>query len=409
MKTLLTVAGALSAACLSCSSGGGAAERSAFVSATVGPDGALTVDGRAFRATGAVLRLLDDGASVTLASEAEAKDHLRPGMVVVVKGRLAPDGRSGTADEILYRAVLRGPLAGRGESLLAVGAADVAIDAATVVLDASGARTAYDALPAGGRVEVSGWPETGTRVRATLVRALPGEPALALRGWSLAAPVDGRFAFSFLQGGAQAVVVDAGAAAAPVPANALVRVGGGSIAAGVLDATSVRVEAQLLPLPEDRAVVDGVVTEGDLASFAVGEHRVRTTAATAYDGVPSGSTAAAGFARGVRLVAEGSFDGQDVVAERVRFVGVDRRAGRIVPGSFAIANPATSASFEVGGAVVVVDGGTRLADRDGAPLTIRQLAELHAAQPEGLPVAIHGDARADGAMQAHRVDVTDGA
>lgn len=41
----------------------------------------------------------------------------------------------------------------------------------------------------------------------------------------------------------------------------------------------------------------------------------------------------------------------------------------------------------------------------GAPLTIRQLVELHGAEPAGLPLVVHGYARADSSVHALRMDV----
>jgi len=121
----------------------------------------------------------------------------------------------------------------------------------------------------------------------------------------------------------------------------------------------------------------------------------------------AGSSAEALFAPGVRLFADGARQGGDIVAERVWFVEVLRLAGRITPGSFHILNPAVAGSFTLGGTIVVVDAGARIA-AGGAPITLLQLRELHSAQAAGLPVAVHGYQRADGAVQAQRVDVTAG-
>lgn len=406
----MLAAGALALLAVGCGGSGDPRRQSAFVLGTVGAAEVLTVNGTAFRTRGAVLRLLDDGTAVTLASEVEARTILREGMVVAVKGATA--GGAGTAAEILYRAVLRGPLVGRGESLLAVAGADVAIDASTVVLGADGAPTTLDALPAGGRVEVSGWPEDGTRVRATLVRALAGDPPVVVRGWSLGVPAGGTFDLSLVPRGAPLLAIGAsGASGPPVPADALVCVDGTAIAAGappVLAATAVRVEAQLLPQPGDAAAVEGVVTGSSADELVLGEHRVRSTAATVFEGMPAGSTAAVAVGPGTRLVAVGVVEGPRLVADRIRLVALHRVAGRIVPGSLSIGQPATYAAVVVAGTDVVIDARTRALGPAGEPLTILELAALHSAEPAGLPVVVHGYERQDGVVLAHRVDVTGG-
>lgn len=400
---------ALAAPVAGCGSGDASPSPSpVFVQATVGPDATLKVGGVPFSSRGAVLRMLDDGTSVTLASDDEARTLLREGMVVAVRGDLVGDARS--ASEILYRSVVRGPLIGRAASQLAVAGADVDLDAETVVLDAAGAPTTPEALPAGGRVEVSGWPETGNRVRATLVRALPGTPAVSVRGWTLSAPVGGAFDLSLLRSGSALLRVDASGASGPpgVPADALVRVSGSTIAAGAppsLAAESYAVESQILPRPGDLAVVEGVVTGGTAAALQVGEHLVATTSATTYEAVPAGGTAAP-LAPGMRLVAEGTLDGERIVAQRIRFVALARLAGRMVPTSFAIGNPATFAEWDMGQTTVHADLQTRISGVAGEPLALRDFAELHAAEPAGLPVVVHGYARRDGVVRAHRVDVT---
>lgn len=382
-----------------------------FVQATVDELGSLRVNGVPFRTRGAVVRYVDDGTTLTLGDAATGLPFL-PGTVVAVRGALAADRRSGTAEEVIVRSVLRAPLQGRGESSLAVAGADVLVDSRTTILGASDAPTTLAALPAGERVEVHGWAEAGNRVRATLVRVLPGTPSIAVNGWSLAAPVNGEFDLSLLLGGAPILRVDASAASVslPLPANALVRVGGSGITAGGpprLAATSVNVVAQLLPIGEDRVVVEGLVLSGGAAEFTVGDLRARTSADTIYDGVPAGAVGAALIGPGVRLVAEGVRDGGTVLAERVRFVDVVRLAGRIDPGSLAISNPASAVSFTIGGEIAVADASTSVTSGDTS-LTLQQLVELHAAEPAGLAIALVGYRRADDALQAQRIELTGG-
>jgi hypothetical protein len=390
-----------------CGSSGDPALPPTFVHATADGSGTLAVNGTVFDTRGAVVRYLDDATTLTLGDSA---GEFVAGSVVAVRGTVTGDRRSGTADEVVVRSVLRGPLQGRGESLLAVAGADVAIDSRTVVLDAGAAPATIEALPAGAPLEVHGFPESGTRLRATLVRVLAGSAPILVHGWTLGAPVGGTFDVSLVQGGAPLLRVDATGAttSAALPPNALVRIAGSAVAAGgppVLTATSVDVVAQILPLGEERAIVEGLVGGGDSgAGFALGEHRVRTTASTTYEGVPAGASAAALVSPGVRLVAEGGLDRGVVVAERVRFVDALRVAGRIDPGSFAIANPAVAASFTIGGELVVADATTR-ATSAGAAITLRQLLDLHSAQAAGLPVTVHGYERADGAVQAQRIEV----
>lgn len=390
-----------------CGSSSDPAAPHTFVHATVDATGGLAVGGVPFGTRGAVLRYLDDGRNVMVGDVPAAVTFLA-GTVVAVRGAIDRD-RSGAAEEVLVRSVLRGPLQGRGEAALAVAGADVVLDSRTLVLDGNEARSSIEALPGGAPLEVHGFPERGARVRATLVRVLPTPAPILVHGWTLGVPEGGSFDLSLVRGGAPILRVDAAAAApaTPVPANALVRVTASGVAAGappVLIATSVAVVAQLLPIGEDRALVEGLVGGGSPDEFALGDHRVRATAATAYEGVPPGISAEALLTPGVRLVAEGARDRGVVVAERIRFVDVLRLAGRIDPGSLAISNPGGVASFTVGGEIVVADATTR-ATSAGAELTLTQLVQLHAAEAAGLPVALLAYRRADGAIQAQRIDV----
>jgi hypothetical protein len=412
MKTHLS-APAIAALLLTLACGGsndGRPAVSTFAHATVDVTGTLTVNGTVYGTRGAVVRYLDDGRVLNL-GDGFSGLAFPAGAVVVVRGRLEEGGRTGIAEEVLVRSVLRGPLQGRGESVLAVAGADVLLDAGTVLLDADGGPASIDSLPAGARVEVHGWPESGTRVRATRVSVVPGEPAVSVHGWTLAAPSSGVFDLSLVSGGAPLLRVDAASVSgAPTPANALVRVAGTGITAGappLLAATGVNVVAQLLPVGEARAVLEGLIAGGSLPDFRLGEHRVRTTGATQYDGVPADSTPETLALPGVRLVAEGPLEGGALVAERVRFVNALRLDGRIDPGSFAITNPAAAGSFTLAGSIVVVDASTRITS-GGAELTLRELVELHGLEAAGLPVSVIGYRRADAAVQAQLVTVSSG-
>lgn len=394
---------------MACGSSGGRSQASTFAHATVDTSGTLTVNGTVYDTRGAVVRYLDDGQVLNL-GDGFAGLAFPAGEVVVVRGRVDEGGRRGDAEEVLVRSVLRGPLQGRGESSLAVAGADVLVDAGTVLLGADGGPASIETLPAGARVEVHGWPVSGTRVHATQVRVLPGEPAVSVHGWTLSAPSSGVFDVSLVSGGAPLLRVDASSVsgASSTPADALVRVVGSGITAGappLFTATGVSVVAQLLPIGEERAVLEGLIAGGALPDFRLGEHRVRTTSGTRYEGLPQGSTPEALAIPGVRLVAEGPLQRGELVAERVRFVDALRLAGRIDPGSFAITNPASAASFTLAGSIVVVDGSTRITS-GGAELTLRDLVELHGVEAAGLPVSVIGYPRADAAVQALLVAVS---
>ena len=392
-----------------CDDSGEPAPSSYFVQGTQSVLGSLTVNDIPFRIGSATVRYLDDGQTIA-PGEAPAELVFYPGSVIAVRGTVSGDRSQGSAEEVLLRSVLRGPLQGRGESSIAVAGADVLLDARTAVIDANGAPTTIAGIAAGQRVEVHGFPEDGTRIRATLVRALNGTPAVSVRGWSRGIPIAGAFELSLTQGGGALLLVQT-ATLPPggVPADALVSVGGDAVAAGAhptLTASRVAVEAQILPRPGDRVLVEGIVLAGDQQQFVLGEHLVRTSSVTAYEGIPVGGNLASSIAKGTRLVVEGPFLDGVVIAQRVKVLDLTRLAGRIQPGSFAIGNPATFGVFTLSGSTVSLDASTRIVGPTGAPLTIVQLASLHSADLAGLPVVVHGYARADGGVQAQRIDVS---
>lgn len=406
MRPSVNAAAVAALMALSCSEP--AATETFFALVAAGADGTVAVEGVELDVAGATLRIYDEDTSVQLVDGDDLAARVGPGRLVWLRGERR--GATARIADVFARAVVIGPVAGRSDAAVAVGGVEVGLAPDTRILDASGAAIAKEDLPGGARVLVSGWAEGLGRVRATAIRVRPGTPAIRVRGWSLGAPVDGRFAFALLQEGAPVLQVDASAIvpAPHVPASALVRVEGDGIAQGTLAASAVAVEAQALPMTGDVAVLDGLVTAVEDDRIVMGDHRIRRTGETRYEGVPAGGSEAAALVPRARLLVQGTMAGEHLVAERIRFVDLTRLSGRVQPGSFHLGQPSTSGSFAVGGKLVVLDPLTEIRDSSGAPLTLLELAERHGLEPLGVPVVLHGSLEQDGTLRAYRVDQAEG-
>jgi hypothetical protein len=410
MRKLLGGSAAL-ALLVSCSSGGGehtSAPAAFFAQVAAGPGGVISVEDLALDVRGATLQLLDEGLRETVADEAQLANRLRPGMVVALFGEV--HGTTVRVSDVVHRAAVRGTLAGHGGYSLQLAGLSAVLAPGTAVVDRDGAPVDPLGLAAGTPVEVNGWGEAaGPWVQVTGVRVLAAAPPTLARGWSLGTPEQGRLSVALAPGGARALEVDLRDLAPPptVPAQALLRCQGAVQEPDTLVATEVAVESVLAPIDSGVAVIEGVVTRVDGGALELGPYRVIVPPEAVFAGVPAGGTASDALAPGARLQVRARVDGAGITAERIRFLGAERRTGRTVPGSFVLGNGGTGA-VDLGLDTVALGPFTIITDPDGARLTVRDLGDLHGQAPGGLPLTVHGYTALDGGLRAYRVEVLGG-
>ena len=112
-----------------------------------------------------------DESAVSLDGESSAEDKLRLGMVVTVHGTVNADGKTGTAEQVVFDDDVQGPVSAivpgqDGDSLLlTVLGVEVIAERTGTVFDG----VSFDTLAVGDLVEVSGFVENGAQLRATRI------------------------------------------------------------------------------------------------------------------------------------------------------------------------------------------------------------------------------------------------
>jgi hypothetical protein len=352
--------------------------------------GSVFVNGIEWRSQGATLRTPDDSTTQrTLQSEAEIHGVLHEGEEASVKGRLDADGKHGQATEIETHSRVSGIVAGKSPAGdFTVGGVKVSTDASTRNYDATGASRAD--VSNGDDVQVSGVPDDKGGLRATAVKARSADGQTEVKGYVLAGS-GSNFSLALTPGGAAFVSVIGGTFAAPA-AGAFVEVKGISNGATPLPAITLsraaQVEDELKGDAQFESEVEGIVQPGGtLADFTVNGRRVTTSATTTYIGIPAGSTAAAEFAVGIKVEAEGKVaaDGS-LAATTVKLKDAARVAGTVT-------NVATGTFDLLGTIHVVTDSATDLRIDTGAALA------------NGAFVEVRGYPRADGKVYAQQLRV----
>jgi hypothetical protein len=381
-------------------SGGGTGAANAVSRGEIREFGSVVVNGVTWRVAGATLAL-DDNPARTLGSEAEAGQHLRRGQVVTVRGRLDDDGRGGQATEIRFGEDFQGPVSdvapdGSGFTVLGV---TVIVDASTVFTTSAGAAASLSSVAPGTRVEVSGVPDAGGAFRATHVKIEDAPGELEAKGFVVNPGATG-FQLALTPGGAPFLTVLAGGFGVPAAGSFVEVKSAGPVTAGspptITQSRAPEVEDRFSGDDGTRSEVEGIVTGGTLSEFTVGGTTVRTGPSTTYTGIPEDSTAQAEFAPGVKVEAEGTFQGGVLVATRVKFKDSARLGGTISNLVLSATAPST-ATFSLNGKTVTTASNVQLQD-------VASVGDL----ASGAFVEIRGYPRANGVVLAQRLRVRDG-
>jgi len=312
--------------------GGGGTGAATVRGAVQSLDGALTVNGVAFRTTGAQLRLPDDSPTpIVLENEDAVRGHLDDGMVVTVRGSLDDGGVSGQATEIEFHDLMEGTIDDHGPGRIRVLGDDVSLDDGTRIVDAAGNPLVADDLSNGRRVEVSGHGDGRGGVRATFVRArddVAPETEREVKGYVIA--ISGSIIdLSFTRGGPLALRADLAGVASP-PSIAIgdlveVKTMGPPDASGILVAVAIHLEDELEAQPQEEVEIEGIVTAVGAGSFTLaGQVVIPDVDATFVGGTPDDLVV------GVEVEAEG-FMGDDGVlhARKVKFEANARIDGNL--------------------------------------------------------------------------------
>jgi hypothetical protein len=350
--------------------------------------GGLTVNGVTFATNGATLSSSDEAGPVTLAAD-DAGSHLRPGMVVSVRGRM-DDATHGEATEVEFHDELEGEIEAHGAGEIEVEGVHVSLDDDSTGLDKHGGSVKPEDLSVGTRVAISGHADSHGGLRATLVRERDAAGEREVRGFIVT--VNGNVLdLAFVPSGPVAVQVDLSGIVPPpsFPVGTLVEVKtqGAAGVGGVFTATAIHAEDALSGEAEDQAEVEGVVTAADASGFTVGGQRVVTSASTIFEG-----GTAADVAVGVELEAEGTLQADgSLLARDVKL----RAAVRIEAKADAV--DAAGGTLTVIGIAVHVTPSTELHG-------FGSLADL----TSGTPIEVRGIPTSDGGVDALRVDLPSG-
>lgn len=320
------------------------------VGAAIGPIanfGSIFVNGVQFSTSSAQVRIENSPAT---------ESQLEVGQIVKVKGRIANDGRTGTAETVDFNDSVEGPVQSVDltASTLVVLGQTVRVTA-TTVFDNSFANPSLAGIAVGSVVEVSGFPNGAGEIVATRI-----EPKAAGGLFELFGVVSSLAGTRF---NITTTVVDFATAALPngSPTNgACVEVKGSVFAGGVLTATRVEVESCTLAVASgDRGEIEGLITRFVSATdFSIGLQAITTTGATVYE-----NGTAAGLGLNVKVEAEGSFNAAGtLVATEIEFE--PDNSARLL-GTIDSLNAANS-SVSIFGVTVLTNVGTSFEDKSSA-------------------------------------------
>jgi hypothetical protein len=367
--------------------GGGGGTSTAASRGVVTAVNALTVNGIAFDASSAQIRIDDN--------PGRPESELKVGMVVTVKGSKDDAAGTGRATEIEAHHVLRGKVDDKGGSVLRVGGHEVEVEHGTEFEDRL---NRLGSVSVGERVRVHGHATATGHFRATRVEKETGSSEdFEVKGFvSDLDRTAGKFTLKVTPDAASSYAVTLGAGAS-IPAGVVngsyveVRAAAAP-AAGALTATAVQLEDAKLGAAQAEVEVEGIVTSGSSVQFVVEGQVVAPSATTRWEnGVP------ADLVPGVKVEAEGRLDASNVLqATKVSFRDSVRLQG---PVSGVTSTSAREGSFQLLGLTVRTDAWTEWKSSGGG-------ASLDLTTLGAGPVEIRGVPGSAGEIVATRVEST---
>ena len=327
-----------------------------------------------------------DKSDVSLDGKTSTQDKLRLGMVVTVHGTVNEDGKTGTADQVVFDDDVQGPVSALvpgqdGDSLLlTVLGVEVIADRTGTVFDG----VSFDTLAVGDLVEVSGFVENGGQLRATRIEKKsafePGASEVNLKGTvsGLAGTTFNLAAYVVDFSNADLSGVPGGSITEGMPVQVHGTLSGSTIVADRIEQED---DASNGLDNGDEVSVQGAISNlVDQGHFAVNGVAVDATNATLE---PAGLV----LADGVIAEVEGTWNGSVLVAKEVK-----ARRGRVeLEAKVASVNApggTVTLQFVSGTVTVQVDSSTLLDDdTDQAnPLTLGDIASGNFLEVEAIKV-----------------------
>jgi Domain of unknown function (DUF5666) len=266
--------------------------------------GSIFVNGIEYSTSGATIRVDD--------TPVADDSFLREGMVVTVRGSSDDNTRKGTATQVEARDALEGTIQATGANSLTVMGQTVRIEDNLTRLNDDDTQKVFAqaGFQVGQHVEVHGFRDDQGGLRATRVARKTGGGEFESKGFVVNLGANS-FGLAAAPGAAAFISVDftAGQLPAGVANGSIVEVKANAAPSGGSVTASLIRREDRLGATGQKAEVEGIVTGGTLASFAINGQAVVTSASTMYEGGTSGD-----FAVGVKLEAEGPLDANGAIA-----------------------------------------------------------------------------------------------
>jgi hypothetical protein len=350
----------------------------------------LFVNGVQFKTLGAKLHLRDDKTTPdrVLQSETEIETHLKPGMVVSVKGGLDNNGTTGLAQEIEFRNTLEGTIDDKGVDFVTVLGQKIAVDDPAKLTG----------LAVGDKVGISGLPDDRGQITATHIEKNNLLTEFEAKGF-ISALSGSTFTLLLDKNATSGITVTLGSGV-PLPAGAangsFVEVRTLAVAAGAATATKVELEDVLEAAENEHKLNEGFVTKLIAPDdFIVNGQQVHITATTRFIGGIK-----ADLVVGMKVEAEGSMVGGIINATKVEFQD-NIRIDALVEGTVNLATATAQANLTLLGKKVIITSAT---DLRGLSSTTLDLSTVTAGQE----LQIRGNFAANGTdIIANRVDLKD--
>lgn len=380
LRTRLVALAAVAATFLSaCGGGGGGASTvtaSASGTTSVVTTGVITGFGSVY-VNG--VRYDTSGAAFEIEGRSGTQAELKVGDVVQLKGRRGADGANASAERIVHRNSVEGPISAIDATTnrITVLGQTVLVTASTS-FDDSISPASLDGLKVGDVIEVSGLPNASAQIEATRIELASANSTFEVVG--RIAAFDGtkkQFKINDLVVDYTNATLADFASTGPKDGDAVEVKGTTLGAAGELLATRVEFLGNKDMRPDGASgevEIEGLVTRFVSATdFDVAGKPVTTNASTIYR-----NGTAADLKADARVEVEGTLDANNVlVAKKVEF---KRKAGVRIEAAIESIDTATS-TFKVLGIDVTVDASTRVEDKGANRSQFFRFADLRAGDP----------------------------
>ena len=248
-----------------------------------------------------------DKASVVVDGDPATASDLELGQVVTVVGERDASGSTGTANQVLFRTNVRGPISALNSASSEITVlGQTVIAGSSTIFDLSGVPNSFSSLRVGDFVAVSGFVSAHGAIEATRIESVMASGGLLAFG--VVSNLDSallRFNLGALVVDySQAALIEGFATGGPSNGDRVLVRATSTAPSGALLVREVRSAEDEEAEAGDEAEVEGLITRfGSATDFDVGGRPVTTTAATTYQG-----GVASALALNVKVEVEGSVE-----------------------------------------------------------------------------------------------------